>query len=120
VSLADIDLSVLHALVETAVPMQATRAHALLFELDPPTDDQLMSEWADVSNAVLVEAEPSAARWFAVQDLLLRRDPGRFARALADRLLALPQELRRLGILQISQVAAHDAQQAARLSSLFD
>jgi hypothetical protein len=46
--------------------------------------------------------------------------PGRSPRALADRLLALPPELRRLGVSQISQVAMLDAGQAARLSPLFD
>jgi hypothetical protein len=47
-------------------------------------------------------------------------DPHGFARALADRLLALPPDLRHLGILEISQVAIHDPRQAIRLSVLFD
>jgi hypothetical protein len=41
-------------------------------------------------------------------------------RALSDRLLALPPELRRLGVPQISQVAMLDVGQVARLSPLFD
>lgn len=82
--------------------------------------DDLEAEWGTASDAVLIGAEQPPPRWWAVQELLQERAPLVFARALADRLLALPPELKQLGILQISQVAIHDARQAARLSSLFD
>jgi hypothetical protein len=119
-SSADIERSVLQALADTAGMLSAIHAYSFLLELDIPSDAQLMAEWAMASDAVLIEKDQPTARWIAVQTLLRQRDPCGFARALADRLLSLPVDLRRLGILQISQVAMHDPEQAARLSTLFD
>lgn len=116
----ELELEVLQAVVDTADPMWAARAHFLLLEREALTEAQLLAEWSRVSDAVLVEREPAPARFYAVQDHLRRRDPGALARALADRLLALPPELRRFSVSQISQVAMLDAAQAARLSPLFD
>lgn len=95
-------------------------AHQRLLELEGATDAQLVAEWNQVTDAVLLGKEPASPRWCGVQELLSRRAPERYASALAERLLALPPELRRLGIAQISQVAMHDARQAERLSVLFD
>lgn len=87
---------------------------------DAITDAQLEEEWRGASDAVLLGKGSASTRWYAVQELLQRRAPDRYAAAFTERLLALPAELRRSGVLQISQVAMFDARHAARLSALFD
>lgn len=100
--------------------MTAIWACSLLLEREALTEAQLLAEWSAASDAVLVEQDTAPARFYAVQDRLRRQTPRALARALADRLLALPLELRRFGCAQISQVAMLDAGQAARLSPLFE
>jgi hypothetical protein len=111
---------VLQAIADFEDPMSSFRAHSLLIEREALTEAQLLAEWSTVSDAVLVDRKIAPARFYAVQDQLRRQAPRALARALADRLLALPPELRRLGVSQISQVAMLDVGQAARLSPLFD
>lgn len=116
----DLDSEVLQAIASFENPRMTFRAHLLLLRREALSEAQLLAEWNVVSDAVLVDQEIASARFCAVQDQLGRRAPGALARALADRLLALPPELRRLGVAQISQVAMLDVGQAARLSPLFD
>lgn len=101
-------------------PLYSVRAQVQVLEDDAVTDAQLEEEWRAASDAVLLGTEVASTRWCAVQELLQRRAPGRYAAAFTERLLALPAELRRSGVLQISQVAIFDARHAARLSALFD
>jgi len=117
---ADLDSEVLQAVAATENPRMTFQAHSLLLEREARTEAQLLAEWGAVSDAVLVERERASARFYAVQEQLGLRAPRTLARALADRLLALPPEMRRHGVSQISQVAMLDAGQAARLSPLFD
>lgn len=116
---ADLDPEVLQAVADTD-STAAIWACSLLLEREARTEAQLLAEWSDVSDAVLVERDTAPARFYAVQDRLRRQAPRELARALADRLLALPPELRRLGVAQISQVAVLDAEHATRLSPLFE
>jgi hypothetical protein len=116
----ELDLEVLQAIADTGDLTTAYRACSLLLEHEALTEVQLLVEWSTVSDIVLVEKATAPSRFYAVQDQLRRHAPRELARALADRLLALPPELRRLGVAQISQVAMLDVEQAARLSPLFD
>lgn len=116
---AKLDRDVLEALVATET-MESYQAHVLLIDLGSPTVEQLLAEWGCASNEVLLGTERQPERWLAVQELLRSRDPHGAARALADRLLALPPELRHIGVLSISEVARLDARQVERLSPLFD
>jgi hypothetical protein len=59
-------------------------------------------------------------RLIAVRGRLQRCAGRALARALADRLLALPPALRPYGLAEVAQVAMLDPAQAARLSSLFE
>ena len=116
---ADLDDDVLQAVADTD-SLSAIWACSLLLEREALTEAQLLAEWSAVSDAVLVERDAAPARFHAVQDRLRRQAPRELARALADRLLSLPPELRRLGVPQISQVAMLDAGQVGRLSPLFE
>lgn len=117
---ADLDPEVLQMLADAADTTSARRAWSLLLERDPPTTEQLMTEWAGASDEVIIGEVFATARWYAIQELLRQRNPRGYAQALADRLLALPPHLRRSGIFQIPQLAIFDAHQAERLSALFD
>lgn len=117
---ADLDREVLRAAADTEDPMTAVWACSLLLDREPPTEADLLAEWRAVSDAVLVERDTAPARFYAVQDRLRRQAPRALAGALAERLLALPAELRRFGVPQISRVAMLDPDQVARLSPLFE
>lgn len=117
---ADLDPEVLQAVADTGELTTAIWACSLLLEREARTEAQLLAEWSAVPDGVLVERDTAPARFYAVQDRFRRQAPRELARVLADRLLALPPELRRLGVPQISQVAMLDAGQVARLSTLFD
>lgn len=100
--------------------LYSVHAQMEVLEGDAITDAQLEEEWRAATDAVLLGKESASTRWYAVQELLQRRAPDRYAAAFTERLLALPAELKRSGVLQISQVAMFDARHAARLSALFD
>jgi hypothetical protein len=98
---ADLDAEMLQAVADTGDSMMAISACSLLLDRAAPDVALLLDEWSTVSDAVLVDQETAPARFYAVQDRLRRQAPRKLARMLVDRLLALPPDLRRFGLLQV-------------------